>query len=285
MKKILLLVAGLPLILFSQSPDQTRVVGILNVEDWQVAIVESPAFRSPLEHQIVLRAGQRDADLELLRIEAENGKVLVRLSAERDPRVLELEAGGLTNRPADGLLFDGVGIRTIMKFLGESSERNVLQHPSLPPVKFSLRATATNRADVAQILKEALEAKDIVVLPDGGKFLMAAAKTQAAKLHPQSAQLAAVSGSSEAEVMPRGSILFAAATVQNVLSILADFRGEKLERTTPLPDGRIFLTMETALTRAECRYALETLIGWQGIKLVPSGNGLVKPVLAPNSDK
>jgi hypothetical protein len=285
MKKLLLLIAGLPLVVFSQSPAPARLVGIIKLEDQLVVLVESPSFRSSPEHQMALQAGQREGSLKVLDIDATRGEARIKLDAEREPRVIRLKAGGLTNGTPDGLVFDGVGIRTMMRLLGEYSERTVLQHPSLPVVKFSLRTTATNRAEIARILREALEAKDIVIVPDGGKFLLAGAKGEAAKLNPQSAQLTAAAGSSESEVMPRGSILFASATVPNVLSILAEFRGEKLESSPPLPDGKIYLTMETALTKAECRYALETLIGWQGIRLIPSGNGLVRAVSTSTPDK
>jgi hypothetical protein len=285
MKKLLLLIAGLPLVVFSQSPDQARLVGIIKLEDQLVVLVESPSFRSSPEHQMALQAGQREGSLEVLDIDATRGEARIKPAAEREPRVIRLKAGGLTNGTPDGLVFDGVGIRTMMRLLGEYSERTVLQHPSLPAVKFSLRTTATNRAEIAQILREALEAKDIVIVPDGGEFLLAGAKGEATKLNPKSAQLTPTSDRSESEVMPRGSILFAAATVPNVLSILAEFRGEKLESSPPLPDGKIYLTMETALTRAECRYALETLIGWQGIELVPDGDGLVRAVSTSTPDK
>ncbi|MFO1513091.1 MAG: hypothetical protein U1F83_09300 [Verrucomicrobiota bacterium] len=284
MKKLLLLLSGVPLLAFPQNTAQPKVVGLITVERPPVAILEHPSFHPATGRQIPLRAGQKEGELEVLGIEPAAGMVRIKLANEPEPQVLKFAGGGLTN----GLAFEGIGTGTMLKFLGKFSERTVLRYPILPEQKFSLNASATNQAQAAELLREALAAKGFVIVPDGKKFLLVSDKAQAAALKPRSDQLVALP-SDDAEQIPPGAINFGAASVANVLMILADFRGEKLDRSSPLPalanGDCVVLINETGLTKAECRYALETLIGWQGIELVPSGNGLVKAVSTSTPDK
>jgi hypothetical protein len=157
------------------------------------------------------------------------------------------------------------------------SDRTILQHPRLPEIKFSLASAVTNRNEAAQILKNALTERRIAVVPDGSRLLLVAPEEMASALNPRSATTN--TNTVKADLLPPGSINFTSATLGNVLMIYAELLGGKLDRSGPPPrDGKVFLKMHTALTKEECLYALETLIGWHGIKLVSTEPGLFKAV-------
>ena len=285
MKRFLLLtLAIVPGVTVAEDSVQTRLAGILKVEGWQVAILEDPSFRQAVGGQLAQREGQKDGKFEMVRIQAENGLVQLRLGGEKELHTLKLQAAGcLTNQAADGLVLEGASLRTVLNFLGEFSERTILAHPSLPEVKFSVSRQVTNRAEAAQILTAALLEKQILTVLDGEKFLLVGPKAKLPTLIPRSNHAQPSATAVETELIPRGSIVFTAATIPQVSMICAEFLGSKLDRESPIPpasgtDGRIFLIMQNALTKVECSYALETVLGWHGIKLVPSGTGLVKAV-------
>jgi hypothetical protein len=286
------LLAALPLVLSAQSPSPSpRLVGIINLEDSKLAVLEDSPRPSTPGREIMLREGQRQGRLEVLEIHPEKGTVQTKVSGEGDPRVLELtNQSHLPAGTLQSLALEAADIQTILRLFGEFSGRTVLQHPELPAVKFTLLGPVTNRTEAAQILKAALEEKQIAIVSDGEKFALIAPRSQVSTLNPRSAQLPAPSpNSAGAPLIPAGSLNFQGALPAQVLPIYAEFRGDKLDRSSPLPPtlgSKIFLRMETALTKEECLYALETLINWSGLKLVPAGNGLVKaaPVLGEESN-
>lgn len=282
MKKLLLfLLAGLPFVIVAEDFAQTRLAGILKVGGRTVAILEDPSFASSSDRQRLMIGGQRDGNIELIRIQVESGTVQIRPAAKGDLRTLKLNAAGcLTNQAVEGLVLEDVGMRTVLKLLGEFSDRTVLQHPSLPNVEISLNRSVTNRAGAAQALKDALLEKQIAVVPDGEKFLAAASQEKISTLTLRSAQLPKTAGD---ELIPSGSLVFTSAHIANVVMIYAEFLGGELDRGSPLPptsgsNDRIFLFMQNALTKEECSYALETSLRWHGIKLVPTETGLFKAV-------
>lgn len=278
----------LPIVLPAQGPSSgLRLSGMIKVEGMKLAVLEVPRPLSQPAREIIMGEGQREDRTELIAVYPENGTAKIHVSGESGSRLIGLKN---QNRPEGGtsigLALEDVSLHSVLQLLGSVSGRTVLQHPSLPTMKFTLANAVTNRAEAAQILMAALAEKQILVVPDGEKFWLVAPKAHASALNPRSTQSLAMStNSAEAQLLPAGSINYQGAPVISVLMVYIEFRGDKLDRNFPLPalkgdfghDG-IFLTMKTELTKAECLYAMETLIDWQGIKIVPAGNGLVKAV-------
>lgn len=105
----------------------------------------------------------------------------------------------------------------------------------------------------------------------------------AAKLNPQSSKISTSSTNNPAvRTYPKGSINWIAAPIVPVLQTYADFLGKKLDQSEQplrIPNIEIVLKTETELTKEELLYAIETVVGWSGVKLVPAGEGFVKAVL------
>jgi len=279
MRGLLLFLLGMPLAAFAQtSSPSPRLTGIVHVGDLKLAIIQPS---SPPRREVVLRERQREGHVEIFTIDSTNRTVTARLAANDELHVVALtNSGSVINHEVPGLALEAAGLQTVLYLFAEFSDRTILQHPLLPNKQFSLASGATNRAEAAQILKRALSEKRIAVVPDGAKFLLVAPEEMISALNPRSGEIATTNPSStKGELFPRGSINFDAATLANVLMIYAEFLGGKLDDTgRPLRDGKVVLKVQTALTKEERLYAFETLVGWQGIKLVPTGTGLFKAV-------
>jgi hypothetical protein len=286
MKRLLILfLATVPLAGFSQTPSTNPMLkGIVDVEGLKLAIIEQPPPR-PLE--LLFHEGQREGALEVVSINSTNRSVAARVSTNAQPHVLAIGNADATTTHGPGMTLQEVNLQTVLTLLAEFSDRTVLQHPLLAAMRFSFASPVTNRNEAAQVLKNALMEKRIAVVPDGSKFLLVAPAEMISALNPHSAGIATTNAhAGKAELLPRGSINFSGAQLGNVLMIYAELLGGKLDRTSlPPRDGAVFVKMQTAWTKEECLYAFETLVGWQGIKLVPGGNGLVKAVSTSTPEK
>ena len=284
MKKLLWWVlTTMPFVGFCQAPtDNPRLAGIVDVEDVRLAIIQPS---SPPRSEVALREGQREGNLEVFAIDSTNRSVTATVFTNHQRSVLVLTAATLTNHSAPGIVLEEVRLQTVLNLFAEFSDRTILQYPGLLDVRFSLASAVTNRAEAAQILKSALSEKRIAVVPDGPKFLQIVPEEMVSGLKPRAAELAITNTASPTtELIPQGSIVFTAATLPNVLAIYAEFMGGKLDRAIPLlRDGRVIFKMQNALTRQEVLYAFETLLDWQGVKLVPAGDGTFKAIpIVPN---
>jgi len=170
----------------------------------------------------------------------------------------------------------GVTLDKALVLYGELSERTVLRHPSLMANQlFVYNSATTNHAEIIQHLEAAFAEKEIAVIPDGGKFVLIGPKSQQAALVPGATNIAPTT----TKLYPKGSIHFVNVTVGQVMTIYADLIGKKLAQGDPLPPMMFVAMIQTSeLTREECLYAFETLLRWQGWRLVPSGTDAIKPM-------
>lgn len=183
-----------------------------------------------------------------------------------------------TNPPAS----QQVNLDKALVLYADLTERTVLQYPALPNARLTLNQATTNRAEVARMIETAAAAQGIVLVPDGKKFVLVAPESAAAKLKPRAAGIPpAGTNDFNARIFPVGSINWTAVRLTQALPIYAELLGQKLD-SSGLPPQTAFLEIvfvnRTPLTRLELSYALETLFAWNGIKLVPAGDGLVRAV-------
>lgn len=168
------------------------------------------------------------------------------------------------------------------------TERTVLKYPALPNLMLTLGPSITNQAEITRTIEATLATNGITLVPDGQKFVLVAPQYAAARLNPQAAQLpAAAKNDSKDRIFPRGSIHWKAVRLSQALPIYADVLGKKLDPAgLPLrtPDFEISFFNQTALTRAELGYALETLFKWNGVRLVSLNPGQLRAVpIVPDS--
>ena len=152
----------------------------------------------------------------------------------------------------------------------------------------TVRAQAANQAAAAQVLQTALTNLGFAIIPDGNRFLMILPEKLVSTAKPGSSAIpAAPVNGPQAELLPMGMINFQNADIPQVVEIYAVLRGRKLDRSERFPaaaNGGITLhTLQspTRLTIGESVYALDTILGWSGLKVVPVGDDLVKAVPYP----
>jgi hypothetical protein len=121
-----------------------------------------------------------------------------------------------------------------------------------------------------------------VTIPDGDKFLMVVPKSQINEVHPRSSEIkssGAVAATNDTMLEP-GTINFSKVDIVQFLVVYADLLGSELDRdsTRSIRGRPITLKTQAALSKAECLYALETVLAWQNLKLVPAAPGFVKAV-------
>lgn len=168
------------------------------------------------------------------------------------------------------------------------TERTVLKYPALPNVLLTLGPSITNQVEIIRTIEASLATNGITLVPDGKKFVLVAPQAAAARLNPQAAQIPpAAKNDPAARIFPRGSIHWQAVRLSQALPIYAEVLGQKLDPAgLPLrtPDFEISFFNQTALTRAELGYALETLFAWNGVRLVSLSPGQLRAVpIVPDS--
>ena len=167
---------------------------------------------------------------------------------------------------------------------GDLTKRTVLLHPATRQMTLNLKTSSTNRADTARLIETLLVEQNFIMIPDGEKFVLVAHKDQASSLNPKSSAIPQLGTDvSRTDILPKGAIHFESASVDQVLPIYAEISGKKLDRSAALPRGTpdyIYLITQTELTKGEVLYAMDTLLGWHGIKVMPLGDGLLKAVAA-----
>lgn len=263
-----------------------RLVGIVRLPERRVAILEIVSARSGVARQVILSEGQREGDLKVLQIDPETS--VVQLSVARTNVLASLDFTQQTNHATVGVssvMLARAGLDSILNLYAELKGRTLLRSPRLPAISFSLNFSTTNAAQTALMLEKVLAEKGIATIPDGQKFVMVVPAAEATTVKPHSSEIKSGAAPGEqTEPISPGAINFVAAPLNLVAQVYAGFIGCKLEpdSRSKLPVGLIRFQNLTPLSKKECLYALETLFRWQGIKVIPTTQGMVR--LAPVSD-
>jgi hypothetical protein len=223
----------------------------------------------------------------VLEIRPENATVKLNLHSK----------GGITNLAlsnridqhldiSPGIMLENASLGSVLSLYGEFSERTLLRSQPLPKVAFTGGGSAPDRAAAAQILQTLLAQRELAAIPDGEKFIMVVRKAQAATVTPRSAEIKPSVGNPQSDILPAGALNFPNTDVAQVIQIYAELVGLKLDQSSPIPlRGTIQFRSQTPLTRDEARYALDTVLNWAGVKMVPVGTGFVKPVPVSESKR
>jgi hypothetical protein len=195
-----------------------------------------------------------------------------------------------TNLPVPGVVFEDVGLNEVLQLFASFTNRSLLRWPYLPASPFSLRAPAKDEAGAARILEQALVAEGFSIIRDGEKFLMIVPKSKAGRVNPHAPRANASTGSgtniqaaapgsggSEEGLIAPGMIDFRGADARQVVDIYAYMLGRTFDAgDSPHLNGVISFRTQTRLTKEEALYAIETMLRWNGIKLVPEGKDKLK---------
>jgi hypothetical protein len=180
-----------------------------------------------------------------------------------------------TNSPVAGSR--SVNLDAAIKMYGLLKGRTVLQHPQLRNAKVSLTNAKTKEGTI-----EALEAmfreQKIAIIPDGEHFVMIVPFAFTNTVTPKAPTVANANA-----LLPANSINFQSAPIGLVIQTCADFHRKEISdipasmNQNRIP-GNLTITFvqTTPLSREETGYALETLLAWSNIRLVPDGLKNVK---------
>lgn len=188
-------------------------------------------------------------------------------------------SNSIANPPSPGFVLNNAPLSTVLRLYAEFTGRTVLRPASLPGAPLSLVASTTKAADGAAAIEKALRSQGIATVADGDKFVMVIPEAQLSSVRPRSSQLKVATPT---ELIPAGTINFTGANSEAVARIYAELTGRKFDAATSARlNGMVNLQTQTPLSKTECLYALDTLFEWQGIKMVPVGEDLIKAVPIP----
>lgn len=279
---LILLLTGLATL--AQTPAVLpRLSGIVNLSDHKLAVLEVPADSPRQSHFLVLSEGQRDGPIEVMRILPDTRTVELHILPDTNAQVF-----ALTNKARDAaaksfaFVFENASLEPVLNLYSDFSQRTLLRWPELPHLSFSTVGSAGNPAAAALAIQSALNEKGLATIPDGEKFLMIVPQQKAPSVKPRSSDIRP-SGPVESESLPPGAIDFRGLDIHQVLYVYAELCQRKLDRNVLVPPpifNSIHFRTRTPLNRADAIYALDTLLGWAGLKMVPNGTDQLKPVPA-----
>jgi len=102
---------------------------------------------------------------------------------------------------------------------------------------------------------------------------------------PESSASPAATISSDDEMIPAGTVNFQAVDLDDVLKIYGELANRTILRPPNLPAAKVFLKLQTPVTKREAIQALDAVLGMNGIAMVNMGDKFVKAVATPNASQ
>lgn len=266
------------------APAAPRLIGIMNKAERKVVFLDFGETRPSLPRPALLFEGERKeiADVEVLRINAERGTAEIRV-AQTNIVLSLLDECSTAFARTNVIALTNAALKMVLELYSETSGRTVLQFPVLPNCALQVRAAPANRAEAAVVLELALATQGIAVIRDGEKFALVVPENVVRFVHARSTEIKhAAPDTSAPEIIATGGVIFEGADLEAVARLSAELRGRKINsRAWPveIPRPNFFFKNRAPLTKPELIYALDTLLEWCGLKMVPDGDDLLKPEL------
>jgi hypothetical protein len=259
--------AQLPAATSSENP---RLAGIINLPGFKQALVQN--VRSTTGNTYcLLSEGEREGDVELAEIQPGTGSVTMRISGKNESLILRLEER--TPAAVPTIALEQAELAPVLRWYAQLTQRNLLRFPSLQATRLNLSVVAADEKATALKLEQALAEKGVAVVPDGDKFAVIvptdAVKSLGARPRPPDAHAKLPA----AAVLSPGMIFLSGVDARQVVRLYAELVERQFEpgESFKAVSGSIHFLNQTALTREEVRYALDTLFAWQGFEVVPVG--------------
>jgi hypothetical protein len=273
-----------------QQHQPPRLTGIVSLAPGPYAVLDLAGLGPHSPDWLILSAGQQEEGIEVRSIASDAGSVELFVMGAGTNTVRLANA---TKLPVPGIVLEDASLNAVLWLFGAFTNRTLLRWPMLPQTSFRLREPARDRLGAARVLAQALAAKELAIIPDGEQFLMIVPKSKAASVKPHAPpfkpssdaaakpQPAPISTSSEDQgPLPEGMIDFRGADVIQVADIASMLMGRQLDRNHHLPSmGAIYIATQSQLSLKQGIYAMETLLLWSGVKLVPIGTNEMKAVV------
>lgn len=263
-----------------------RLAGIMDFPYRKFAFLEQVANSG---RYFILGVNESHNGIELAKVIPEQGEARLWVSGQSSAVTLRMDGALIhfgnakppgflrrlfssRSRDRHSLTLDNANIGLVLFLYAQLTGRTVLRSPHLPAANLSLDATATAQGPIVLSLQRVLARKGISVIPDGEAFLYVVPDSEISTAGARSSESVLANARSQPTLDGGVFINLANAGPREVVNLYAELTGRILDPLPRLPSNRgIDFTTQTALSREECAYALETLLNWQGLKIVPVG--------------
>jgi len=268
-----------------------------------VAVFEFPPRPQRREEFGLLGEGQRQGDLEVIKIDIEAGKVQARVNGESREWSLALKptkgtvpSGGSQSAPAGHgrIWLENASRRQALEIYQRLVGRTLLFSGAITQgARLSLRMDPPAAAvELANGLENALDG--LVFHPDGEKFTVIGREGDFEKLTPELHQFArnlklsnpvppGAQTSHSEDTVPAGMLNFQNTDFFQVLQIFQELVNRTLLRPARLSGSGVYLKTQTPLTRQDAVYALCAVLALDGLSFVDLGDKFL--FVYPTADK
>jgi len=278
MKKIGLLLLLSLSVAARAAEKEVKLLGISTGFGVNYAVMNIPNERNSSE-VVVLGDGQQNDGVQLVRVDAVNGEATVNVNGQERQLAMPADAeSGATNSvdvSSAVMSLRAVPLQTAIEFYAKYTKRTVLMHPQVgnPPVSF--KASPRTEAEAAAMLEKQFNNQNIATIPDGKHIVMVVPFAFTNSVTPRASSLLESNS-----LIPEMSANFNNAPIAIVLQVYADFVHKKivnLDNNGGLTCCDTITFVQSApMSRDELSYALQTLIEWHHIRMVPDANGDLK---------
>lgn len=251
-----------------------RLSGLIDMPENKQAIFEN----ADMQMSSILNEGEKAWDIAVTKIDSKNR--CVEVINKGKPATMNLSSNmqiGQTKTPPTFIL-DHASIHAALNLYSDLVHRTLLRHPLLPETDVTINSQASNKDAAAQIIEKVLTEKGMTFIPDGDVFRMVVPQQMAATIQAESLKVKVPEPKGTRDI----SYNFPGVPFQQAADIFASLFGCQLDPNQNfLPETStttITLLTETRLNKDEAIYALRTLFAWSGVKLVPTGQNLMKIV-------
>ncbi len=244
-----------------------KLTGIAQAGGRTRVLLEIKPARGPLLRTTLIR-GDRVESVEVVSIDAKAAKVSVKVAGNVEE--LSFDAGDATGLAPAFRLKDAHSWQ-VLDLYQELSGRTVIASHSLPAAKItSTSQGAPGDAAAAEALAEALGDQGIAVTPRFDKFAFATTLSYVPRL-AQIQEPPVPANDSKVELFPAGLIKFSEADCWQVLDVYQELTGRTLLASPELPNAKISIKSQTALTRDEAIWLMEAVFHLHDITMAPEG--------------
>jgi hypothetical protein len=253
-----------------------KLVGIVSMSGTNVAWVDittGDAFRRRRD-RFIMSAGERDGEFEVTRIQPESGLVEGQYAGTNLTLKFEKDAfpssKGLGLAPYTIRSRDAAWEYFVWLYQGMMN-RSVLCPARLRDLRFTLDASATNRAEACKLIEQEFRKQGVVPVLDGVKFVQLVSEAQAPNVVAGSANPSTNSllSASAGGALLDGFVDFRGVLARDAASVYGKIAGFEIhDRYKLAPRAHsacIYFRSQGPLTRLEVLYALETLFRFEGL--------------------
>jgi len=261
---------------------EVKLLGVTSGLGIDLAVIKVGGNSPEWLRVAALKTGQSLEDVEMGNIDAAKGTATVKVSGKERQLSMPLDSNDSSTNGLDPSLpviyFHGLSLEDAMWLYADYRKRTGLVHPQLGEPTFSLKVNPRNKTEALEAWEKLFHEHGIATIPDGEHFVMVVPFAFTNSVTARSSTLPQTNS-----LIPAMSINFHNTPIALVLETYSDFKHEELVNLQDNswlkahgPYPIVTLVQRTPLSREEICYALETLIEWNDIRMVPDRAGKLK---------